>query len=173
MIKIIIGQNASGKTLYLNNCIDSELMEFNTIDFVTNMKDASYNDVSYNQERLEILESITDVERIDTSNELLALIGNPIKLSKDFLQIVTLLCKECKRVYLDEPEQGLSEYEINLLVSFLQYADNTYEEIIVVTHSELFVQIPVCKIFTPKMSETTSDIVLFEVEEDQKFEVID
>ena len=173
MIRIIIGQNASGKTLYLNNCINNDLEDSDTIDFVTNLKDASYNDISYNQERLQVLEEITDVEMIDTSNELLALIGSPIKLSKDFLQIVTILCKECKKVYLDEPEQGLSEYEINLLISFVQYAESTYEEIVVVTHSELFVQIPLCEIFTPKMDEVTSDIILYEVEEDKKFEVID
>lgn len=89
------------------------------------------------------------------------------------LQIITILCKDFKRMYIDEPEQGLSEYEINLLCLFLQLTEETYEEIVIVTHSELLIQMPCYELYTLKMSETTTDIELISVGEDEKFEIID
>lgn len=172
MVKFIIGENASGKSLYLDNAVKEDLNNNNEIEFVTNLYETSSNN-GYSQERLSILEDISNSEEIDTSNEILALVGSPVKLSKEFLHLMTILCSKCKRAYIDEPEQGLSEYEINLLASFLQYADRTYEEVIIVTHSELLIQIPRCTYATPKMSDTTSDVTLIEVRGEEKFEVID
>lgn len=174
MIELIIGANASGKTLYLNNCINKELAEFSEPEFATNMVNDLYSDIGYNRERIKVLEEIfCYADGIDTSNELLSIINNNIKLSKEFLQIITILCKDFNRMYIDEPEQGLSEQEINLLCTFLQFTADTYEKIVVVTHSELFIQLPSYKLFTVKMSETTSDIELIPVEEAEKFEIID
>ena len=173
MIKFIIGENASGKTLYLNNCVKEDLNSNEDIEFVTNLKDTFYQDVDYDQRKIDILEEISHSESIDKSNEILALIGNPVKLSKEFLQLVTILCKKCKRAYIDEPEQGLSEYEINLLASFLQYTNKIFEEVVVVTHSELLIQITGCRLLTVEMDEHTTDIQLVEVPEDKKFEIID
>jgi len=173
MIKFIIGKNASGKTLYLNNCVKQDLNSNEDIEFVTNLKDTNYQDVDYDYRKIEILEEISHADSIDTSNELLALIESPVKLSKEFLQLVTILCKKCKRAYIDEPEQGLSEYEINLLASFLQYTNKFFEEIVVVTHSELLIQVTGCRLLTVKMDEFTTDIQLLEVSEEKKFEIVD
>lgn len=173
MIKFIIGENASGKTLYLDNCIEKELVSNEEINFVTNLRDGNYAEWQFNQERLDILEDISDSDKVDISNQILYLSGSPVKLSEEFLKLMTLLCKDCKKAYIDEPEQGLSEYEINLLASFLQYTQRTFEEIIIVTHSELLIQITSCICVTPKMSETTAYIELIEVPEEKKFEVID
>ena len=48
-----------------------------------------------------------------------------------------------------------------------------YENVTIVTHSELLIQIPNCKCFTTKMDDTTTEITLTEVKEDRKFEIID
>ncbi|MGN0375749.1 MAG: hypothetical protein ACI4EN_09655 [Butyrivibrio sp.] len=174
MIKLVIGANASGKTLFLNNCIQRELDNFDVPAFATNLADTLYSDTEYNKKRLEKLEEIfCYADGIDTSNELISVINNPVKLSKDFLQIITILCKDFKRMYIDEPEQGLSEYEINLLCTFLQFTAELYEQLIIVTHSEMLIQLPYYELYTVKMSETSADIELIPVREDEKFEVID
>lgn len=173
MIKFIIGENASGKTLYLDTCIEKEIASNENIQFITNLREANYTDLKFNKARLEILEEISDVESVDTSNQILSLIGSPVRLSEDFLKLMTLLCRECKKAYIDEPEQGLSEYEIYLLASFLEYTEKTFDEIIIVTHSEILIQITKCIYLTPKMNKFTTDIELINVPEEKKFEVID
>lgn len=118
MIKLIIGQNASGKTLYLNNLIQSRLEKTGKIDFVTNtVRNITFINKEYNKERLEILEELILADEISTSSsENISPIGNPIRLSNRFLYLMTILCKDVKSAYLDEPEQGLSEYERNLFI---------------------------------------------------------
>lgn len=173
MINFIIGENASGKTLYLDRIINKDLNSHGSIEFVTNVYDVKHNNSKYNLDRISILEDISYADKVDTSNDIISILGNPVRLSKEFLQIITILCLECKRAYIDEPEQGLSEYEICLLSSFLTYTDKTFEDVFIVTHSELLIQLPYCEIYTPKMSATTTDIELIKVTEESKFEVID
>lgn len=175
MIKFIIGNNASGKTLYLDNCIDIELENVSKqgIEFISNLRNGNYSNRLYNKERLNILEEITQCKEIDTTSSLLSFIESPVRLSEDFIKLMTLMCKECKRAYIDEPEQGLSVYELNLFCSFLDYAGRTYEELVIVTHSELLIQTDEKEMFTPIMDEKTADIQMIQVDEENKFEVID
>ena len=173
MINFIIGENASGKSMYLDLLIKSELENNTDVEFITNLHDTLYSDLEYNQERLDILEEITFADEIGILNEIITISGNPVKLSRDFLELMTILCKTSKRAYIDEPEQGLSEYEINLLGSFLTLVNYTYEDIFIVTHSELLIQIYGCKYMTPKMDSLTADITMLDVKEEDKFEVID
>lgn len=173
MIKFIIGENASGKSLYLDNIIKADLDNHSEVEFVTNTYEIKNDNIEYDKDRLSVLEDISGAEEIDTSNSLLAIVESPVKLSKEFLQLMTILCQKCKRAYLDEPEQGLSEYEINILSSFLMQAGRTYEDMVIVTHSELLIQIPNCVYATPKMRDNTADIILQNVKDGDKFEVID
>lgn len=173
MIKFIIGENASGKTLYLDNCIQDELNSSEQVNFVTNLYTVNDTDVRYNARKLEILEDISNSERVDTSNQTLYIVGSPVKLSNEFLNLIDLLCKDCKKAFIDEPEQGMSEYEINLLGSFLEVVDKEFDEIIIVTHSELLIQIPRCEIYTVKMRDTSNEVGLIKVEDGDKFEIID
>lgn len=173
MIRLIIGNNASGKTLYLKRCIKDDLDKHNKVEFITNFIDNMSDSTEYNQDRINILgEVFCYSDGIDTSNDTLGIINNNVRVSKYFLEIITLLCKDYKRMYIDEPEQGLSIYEINLLCNFLQFADKTYENLTIVTHSEMLIQLPYYELYTVKMNES-SDIDLIPVMEDKKFEVID
>ena len=173
MINFIIGENASGKSMYLDLLIKSELKNNSEIEFVTNLHETLYSETEYVKERLDTLEEISLADEIDTINEIINISGNPVKLSKDFLQLMTILCKKSKRAYIDEPEQGLSEYEINLLGTFLTLANHTYEDIFIVTHSELLIEINGCRYMTPQMDNFTSDITIVDVKEADKFEIID
>lgn len=175
MIKFIIGNNASGKTLYLDNCIDIELENISKsgLQFITNLRNGNYSNRSYDKERIHILKELTQCTEIDITSALLSFIGSPVRLSEDFIKLMTLMCKESKRAYIDEPEQGLSIYELNLFCSFLDYAGRTYEELVIVTHSELLIQTDDKELFTPIMDEKTADLQMIQIDEENKFEVID
>ena len=174
MIKIIIGQNASGKTLYLDNVVEEMSQGDGEIDFVTNLADQHiFDHVPFLPDKVEILCEILQAERVDTSCVILTPVESPVVLGREFIEIITLLCKDVKAVYLDEPEQGLSEYEMSILCTLIQYFSRFFEEIIIVTHSELFVQMVNCRYFTVVMDEKTADVELIQVSEDDKFEIID
>lgn len=172
MLEIIIGQNASGKTLYLYNCIKAEIEKGN-IDFASNLNKLSYEDLEFNTERIEILYDVIDTaEEIIETNEVLNIKADE-KFSKAFLEIISILCKDASTFFLDEPEQGLSRRELDILCTFLERADRTYKRIVIVTHCDLFIQCENIKIYSVQMNKQTNELKLLEVPEDKKFEVID
>lgn len=175
MIQLIIGQNASGKTLYLDTIIEEKLKHADDINFVTNIGNNKYNELLFSKKRVKILDDILMdfCDSIDTSNELITPINSEIVFSTDFLYMVTLLCKNVDEIYLDEPEQGLIEFEIKLLTNFLELIDKTYNKIVIVTHSELLVQMPYFDAYTIKMSNITSQVELLPVKGEDVLEVID
>lgn len=93
MLEIIIGQNASGKTLYLYNCIKAEIEKGN-IDFASNLNKLSYEDLKLSTERIEILYDVIDTaEEIIETNEILNIKADE-NFSKAFLEIISILCKD-------------------------------------------------------------------------------
>lgn len=172
MLEIIIGQNASGKTLYLYNCIKEELDKNNT-DFITNLNLLSAERAGFNEERIEILYDIIDTaDEIITSNKILNIKADE-NFSKAFLEIMTLFCKDKSTLFLDEPEQGLSNRELYILANFLDKAEETYKRIVITTHSELLADTEYAKAYTVKMSDKTNELKLIEVPEEKILEVID
>lgn len=172
MLEIIIGQNASGKTLYLYNCIKAEIAKGDT-DFVSNLNKLSYEDLKFNTERIEILYDVIDTaEEIITTNEVLNIKADE-KFSKAFLEIISIICKDASTLFIDEPEQGLSNRELYILANFLDRAEETYKRIVITTHSELLADTEYAKAYTVKMSNKTNELKLIKVPEEKVLEVID
>lgn len=172
MLEIIIGQNASGKTLYLYNCIKAELEKNNT-DFASNLNQLSYEDLKFNKKRIEILYDLIDTaEEIITNNKILSIKAEE-NFSKAFLEIMSILCKDVSTLFLDEPEQGLSRREIDILCTFIERANRTYKRVVIVTHCDLIIQCENIIIYSVQMSTQTNKLRLIEVPEDKKFEIID
>lgn len=137
MITLIIGQNAIGKSVYINNKAKEALKRNENI--ICNVWDTTYLDNrQYNTQRIEALMDLFDTEDIVQKKQFLELKTDEIEVGKSLSEILTIICKEGDELYLDEPEYGLSTAEINYLVSFIYKVSNTFDNIEIVTHSEIF-----------------------------------
>ena len=140
MITLIIGQNAIGKSVYINKSAKQALKYSENI--TCNTWDATYlYNRAYNEQRIEILKEMFDIENIVEKPHSLELNPEGIILGKSMSEILTLICKDGTELYLDEPEYGLSTPEINYLVSFIWKISDTFKNIEIVTHSEIFLGI--------------------------------
>lgn len=135
MITLIVGQNAIGKTVYLQNKI-KDMSKNNNV--ISNLTESNYlNSVPYNRERIDDLKDILDTENIVENDDMLGISSDEVKISKAFASIITLICKDLEYMYLDEPEFKLSYREIGFLIWFLCRVENSFKEIEIVTHSEM------------------------------------
>lgn len=151
MLLLIIGQNAIGKSVYIKNEANKALE--NNKDVLFNGWDRKYlNNKKYNEARLEALHEILDADEIIDNVECLAIKTSTIPISQNLVKILTLICKEGNCLYLDEPEYGLNNREIGVLVAFIYKIINTFETIEIVTHSELFFGITEAKVKTVKVN---------------------
>lgn len=172
MIKFIIGNNASGKTLYLDRYLDKCLNEGKEV--LTNLRFGYKSEKEFNAERMDMLGEILNCNVFSVDNKMLHFDVPPKGLSDEFVKIITLLCRDCSLACIDEPEQGLEPEEVYQFTAFLNYIGDTYDELIIVTHSEVLIQtVAECEYFTPVTDETNKQVNLESVSEENKFEVID
>ena len=140
MITLIIGQNATGKSVYLKNRAKEAVRKNENI--ISNTWDTTYlNNRGYNAERIEALEEVFDSEEITENPEYLDIKTDEISIGKSFKDMLTMICREGDELYLDEPEYALNSREEAYLVSFLYRVLDTFKNIEIVTHSELFLGI--------------------------------
>lgn len=165
MITLIIGQNAIGKTVYIKNKVKNTVEDNENIIF--NFFDTSYlNNRGYDKNRIEALEDVLDTDKIDIDNpEYLSIKTDEIRIGKSFNNILTIICKEGNELYLDEPEYGLNNHEIGYLVKFLYRILDTFNNIEIVTHSELFLGILDAEKKTVTMDEK-KNFILTDLRED-------
>ena len=76
-------------------------------------------------------------------------------------------------LFLDEPDKMLRLNEKILFINFLAQAEDTFEDIYIVTHNEQMLSLPKRKLYTVTMDKNTSKLQLTEVGEDKKYEIID
>ena len=141
MIKWIVGLNGAGKTVFLEQKLDSYINEKNNV--ITNIRKVKYKD--FDVKRLALLQSeeadenIWDYGRLCISNNTIRIYTDGIDYTPEFLNIITLLCRKGNILMLDEPELGLYGIEIDLLVKVLELLLPTYSEGYIATHcQELF-----------------------------------
>lgn len=151
MVTLIIGDNAIGKSVYLKNKADITLKSGKSV--VYNGWDNTYlKKKKYNENRIDALCDILDIENIIENDQYLAMESSFIKVTDNLAKILTLICKDADYLYLDEPEYGLSNREVGILVAFLCKIMNTFINIEIVTHSELFFGISDADIKTIKLN---------------------
>ena len=135
MITLIIGQNAIGKTAYMQDKIKSMSKNENII---TNLVNSDYlRFIPYNKDRIDELKDILDTENIIENNDLLGISTEELEISMAFEIIITLICKDLDYIYLDEPEFKLSYRQTGFLVWFLNRIEDSFKEIEIITHSEM------------------------------------
>jgi len=140
MGKWVIGDNGSGKTVYLENLVEELGSSNKTI--VTNVKDVFYRGI--NDERFELLRTdeayerlrYTDVRLGDNGLSLVNSYDEP--LTDAFAKLLTLLCRNGDYLVLDEPEYGLSLAEQYVMVYVFLILLPTYKDFVIATHCTVF-----------------------------------
>ena len=168
MINLIVGKNALGKTVYLNKLKD----EYDLDIIITNLITFRYiKNEDYNLERLEVLQDLLIADEIMQTKPKLTIVNPDFEFTQEFLDLMTLLCKNRKIVLLDEPDKGLTSHERYLLISFLAQTEHTYEDVYIVTHYEGMLAVPNKKIFTVDTFNKTLN--LRQLSKGEAYEVID
>lgn len=143
MGKWVIGNNGSGKTVYLENLAEDLSGSGKTV--VTNVKEVTYQGIS--NKRFELLTTdeayeklrFIDVRLGDTG---LSLVSSYDEVSTDaFAKLLTLLCRNGDYLVLDEPEYGLSLAEQYVMVYVFQILLPTYKDFVIATHCTIFMSL--------------------------------
>lgn len=161
MLTVIVGENSSGKTLYLRN------LYMASTSVVTNLCDCfcTFNTIS--QDRLQVLE--------DFSGGVLSYKGGVIfiedgvySITDEMQSIVKLLCTDGDILILDEPDLLLEKEADRVdLYNIIAELSSTFKEVYVATHQSTLVHCPyarVCKITdTDKLIEVERSTVYEEL----------
>lgn len=138
MVTMVLGENASGKTLYIKKKC-KELASKYKMDVVTNLIKVPYDGIDEKRYQLlsdeEAYEYIWDCREIDKSTGVITIEGGSV-FSEYFLNIVTLLCRKGDYLILDEPEFDLLSREINMLYKICELILPTYKEVHIATHQQ-------------------------------------
>lgn len=170
MITLIIGQNAIGKSAYLKEKVKESLTDKDKI-ITYNMWDNDYLlNREYNKDRVEELEELFD--EVNCKHSVLELESEEVDITPELLNILTIITKDGTELYLDEPENGLDNTQINCLVQYLYRVLDTFNNIAIVTHSELFFGILESEIKTVSLNKQNTKYELTGLVKD-KYETID
>ena len=169
MLRLVVGQNAIGKSVYLN---DQLLLNSSNVNINTNLADADFLcSRDYDDERVEHLEEVLDLCDIYLGESRIKITNCEVDVSITFEEIITIICKQGDYLYLDEPEYGLKDWEITRLFNLIIRVADSFKEVIIVTHNELFLGVPDKEVCTVEWQN--SSYVLKPVEEDKIYDTID
>ena len=168
MINLIIGNNAIGKTAYLNILIK----KYGIDNITTNLRsDTYFQYIKYNEERVQILQTLLSANKIEHNLTYLD-IKNPDRvLTLNFLKLVTTICRDRDILILDDPEKDLTYMEKNFLLTFLDNISTTFSEMFISTHYECMLSLDNMSTYTVlKEGET---FTLKNVAKEDMYAVID
>jgi ABC-type branched-subunit amino acid transport system ATPase component len=130
MIKVITGQNAVGKTLYLNKMFEDLLADNKKVSYNLD-KSMRYRKYDYSSSAIERLSSNLQLVDIDENGNIKELVKN---LSVSFISQIKMLLLDVEYILLDEPEMGLSSVENDNLIAAL-WSIRDIREIVIVSHN--------------------------------------
>lgn len=139
MINLIVGANASGKTLTLKRMVNEHAVQ-----------GCSYSDspivlesIKLNECALEIASEFLEGDALVYNNSVVGVtpwFDNPIEFSRLFLDRVNLVCKNTKYVFLDEPDFGITDEETRILAHIIESISRELEkEFWITCHCDSFV----------------------------------
>ena len=128
MINIIIGENSSGKTLHLENKLDT-LDETTTI---TNLRDTLILNKRLDEEKVNIISRILPYDFI-VNGESLGVIDN-VDLGRDYLEFLSRICLKAKYFIYDEPEKKVNEALRGDIYDAIASLGDSFEECWITSH---------------------------------------
>lgn len=168
MINLIVGENSTGKTLYLESLVKTgrELINLERLD--------KYLNTPYNQFRLEKLREL-DICDVDASNPFhLSLVEPDRPLSIEFTKLVSLMCKDGNVLLLDEPDKNLLWYEDYYFISFLSAVSSSFKEIYVVTNDDEILDLKhITKLNYMTVKKNRDTVTSYNITEEKANELID
>lgn len=168
MLTLIIGKNASGKTIYLN----SLLFKFKSSNIITNLLDKDYIvNTKFNEERKEVFRKLMLADKIEEVNNKFKFQNPYFEPSDEFNNLMSLLCRDRKILLLDEPDRDITYNEKNILINFLAFTYKTYDQIYIVTHDEEMLNLPKYELIAIK--KINGEFIPMKVNEEDADEVID
>jgi predicted ATPase len=130
MISVITGDNASGKTVYLESLYE----KYKSSKIITNLKPiVSTSNLELNYELIDDFNGQCDLFFIDVKDGMVEF--EDFRYSENLRQIVKLLLFKTDYLLLDEPESGVKSAEISAIAILLSNASK-YEDVYVTTHSD-------------------------------------
>lgn len=129
MIHVIVGENATGKTLYLRRLVNKVESSVNNLtDNVLGSKR------KFVRERLDKLAEYLLAD-IDYNGTDVRINNSYVEFSEEFRAEALKLCRVGDYLILDEPESMLEEYVGNMLYQFILMVQDTFKGCYVATHT--------------------------------------
>lgn len=129
MIHVIVGENATGKTLYLRRLVNKVESSVNNLtDNVLGSKR------KFVRERLDKLAEYLLAD-IDYNGTDVRINNSYVEFSEEFRAEALKLCRAGDYLILDEPESLLEEYVGNMLYQFILMVQDTFKGCYVATHA--------------------------------------
>lgn len=165
MTHIVVGESASGKTLWLRNYIDT--VGHNKCN--SNLD--GLNNVRFNRNRLDVLGDLIESDIRVLGGSFIAPDTNDYRLSRRFFDLAAIICNDLDYLALDEPEQLLTITENIKIVQLLCRLSikGLYKEMTIVTKEAAYFAIPNSKYYTVKMSDNNK-VDRIEITEEDTYE---
>lgn len=165
MTHIIVGENASGKTLWLRNYID------NIGHNKCNSNLDGLSNVRFNRDRLDVLGDLIESDIKVLGSSFIVPDTNGYRLSRRFFDLAAIICNDHDYLALDEPEQLLTITENLKIVQLLCQLSlkGLYKEMVIVTKEAAYFAIPDSKYYTVKMSDNNK-VDRIEITEEDAYE---
>lgn len=169
MITLILGQNSIGKSYII------ERIKHDSNEIVASNKMDIHDLYSrgYNEERLDILTNNKYIDKIDCTNLKIS-INSIYDFSNTFEKLIFIICKQSDILLLDDVELELTKLETSILVYILYELADTFKDIYVVLHDNIFMYLmnhPNARTCT--VQTVDEKIELVEIDEDKAYELID
>lgn len=161
MFEAIIGKNSSGKTVVLKRQL-RELIEDGEV-IATNLVDSDLLcDIEISSRSLELLNNIVELDTFKVLDNNIVYDEQLENHSKDFLELVNVVCRDADAILVDEPETGLTEresYFVGLLLNQISKERNVY----ITTHKEDFYWFDECITYVTERKGDAFEKVRYEV----------
>lgn len=136
MLEAIIGKNASGKSVVLKKQLKDLVDSGKTV--ATNLIESELlEDTGISCSSLELLNHIVELDTFKILGNNIVYEDQGESHSKDFLELVNIICKDVDVIVIDEPETGLTEREAYFSGILMNQVSKT-KDIIITTHKDDF-----------------------------------
>lgn len=164
MMHVIVGENASGKTVFLRKKVKELPHSVNNL-----IDDIFAHKRQFVRERLELLADYLVADSIDTVGQGdINIINAYVPYTMEFKQAALMMCKEGDYLVLDEPDAKLSKVDGNMMYRFMRILIPTYKECYVATHRVCLVGEDLCTCY--KIDKSFSEV---QITDDEAWTYVD
>lgn len=137
MITIMIGNDTEENYKYIKSLAREEALNN---EILCNYIDINYlSHIKYNRDRIKELKELLNADLIIEHKDIIH--TDNTDMSINFENILTVICKNHNYLFLNEPESGLCQEELDKLVELLGRIKYTFEKIVIATQQKCVLNI--------------------------------